>query len=854
MEALLQSTEEFKMFIVAGPDSLTPAKATLSWMLDTGTQVTMISVNAAKRLKRALTPIQQMHLHCVSAFATQTTQLQMCRLDDLRLYDPSTKTFSDARSTMVLIHPSLTVHDCVMGMNTILDFGLVIATFTGKVRTSDGKSLTLFTAKQERIWRRRGQGPTGGLPANTRSGTRWNTRVETEYTEDDRQQLEKAKRIVRKREQEEEELCRRITNTRVGQHESGEEPDSPNVYQPCRRLVRVADLMDESSQNTDTSMVGATSTLSVSMDTEESAEDIKTPNKYGGIRKPDVDRTTCYICTAREHLKGEHRVGAGADTMNESGPACTDNRPAPLPSQIQNAPEEEPWTPMTSKAHGSGAGEERTKETTSAELMQRTRRLFDETESATTNDTRQRESTSTDMEQQTRALFESDSEESFHPEDTPEHYESYDSDDSAVLRKQARELFDKPKWNNTEWQQYAQLEHRRVRAMQREYEREYVQYQEMAKTASGRVPPYVWPHDRDIDRTGRAITEQWMNDQRRARANNMLEYVQYQEMAQTASGSVPPYVWPHDRDVDRTGRTIIEQWMNDQRKAQREAVRSYTPAFPDESNTDVEVTIEVTGTDERTAPPTRDKDDATIQIMQASVSARLHRTDIPPAKLNEGGKAKGHLLRDTVAEAAGYGSYLPVKVNGKLTIWHADSGASVSQISPDMLLEFDPPLRKVDEGEVHFNSAESASAAAVELYEGEVAIMHMESGICTHTVTTRVVCNPKVKKKTVLMGLNTLKDLAMSERYNDDTLIDAEGRPYRIPEGLADTVTVTTATRPGVEQDTPAPGTTTRYQQDSSARSNVGVESANANLAVDRERIRLWRIRSHSFRPGGGTR
>ena len=50
---------------------------------------------------------------------------------NLRLYDPSSNTFSEARDMLVFISDKLSAHDRIAGMNTMLDFGLTLQVSKG---------------------------------------------------------------------------------------------------------------------------------------------------------------------------------------------------------------------------------------------------------------------------------------------------------------------------------------------------------------------------------------------------------------------------------------------------------------------------------------------------------------------------------------------------------------------------------------------------------------------------------------------------------------------------------------------------------------------------------------------------
>ena len=131
-------------------------------------------------------------------------------------------------------------------------------------------------------------------------------------------------------------------------------------------------------------------------------------------------------------------------------------------------------------------------------------------------------------------------------------------------------------------------------------------------------------------------------------------------------------------------------------------------------------------------------------------------------------------------DATKFGAYMPIVVNDIATVWHVDSGATLTQISPDMLAQFENSVIKVDEGPINFNSAVGSENTRVTLYRAtEVALMLRETNLFTESASTHIICNPELAPNTMLFGLGSLKDLGVIDDYVNDTLIDSSGRPFR---------------------------------------------------------------------------
>ena len=65
----------------------------------------------------------------------------------------------------------------------------------------------------------------------------------------------------------------------------------------------------------------------------------------------------------------------------------------------------------------------------------------------------------------------------------------------------------------------------------------------------------------------------------------------------------------------------------------------------------------------------------------------------------------------------------------------------------------------------------------------------MESGIKSESISGYIVGNPKVRRGTLLFGLNLQKPLLLADTSHADVIVDAEGKPFRkFPEAYRKTL------------------------------------------------------------------
>ena len=137
-------------------------------------------------------------------------------------------------------------------------------------------------------------------------------------------------------------------------------------------------------------------------------------------------------------------------------------------------------------------------------------------------------------------------------------------------------------------------------------------------------------------------------------------------------------------------------------------------------------------------------------------------------------------VRLMVEEAANQGAYIPVRIGDTLSTWYYDSGAGISQFTPEALRQLRPFLEKVDWDEVKFVTAKDISKTTMTLYRAKsCSLMQMESQVTSAPAQTYFLCNPHLKTYGRLFGVNSMKDLRLCDRHVNDVVEDELGRLFR---------------------------------------------------------------------------
>ena len=134
-----------------------------------------------------------------------------------------------------------------------------------------------------------------------------------------------------------------------------------------------------------------------------------------------------------------------------------------------------------------------------------------------------------------------------------------------------------------------------------------------------------------------------------------------------------------------------------------------------------------------------------------------------------------------IREAASLGSFMPACVGNYVAAWLFDTGASLSQASPELIKAMLPYLTEVAQDEVEFISVESKSKLSMRLFKCEVfSLVQVEARRKSKPCITYVVENPKVHTFPLLLGLQTMCDLDLSATFRAGVVMDPEGSPYRL--------------------------------------------------------------------------
>ena len=154
---LMEQTKHLRSFVLAGPKEGVPAVVLSSWLSDTGTEVSQISPQAAERMWHAITIIQSAKVRCITAFSTEDKNLRVCIIRGLRLWNPDTNAWTF--DTFAFINATLAAHECILGMNSIVDMGLTIDASAGTISTKEGVRVPMLNEMQVTRWKAHGREP-----------------------------------------------------------------------------------------------------------------------------------------------------------------------------------------------------------------------------------------------------------------------------------------------------------------------------------------------------------------------------------------------------------------------------------------------------------------------------------------------------------------------------------------------------------------------------------------------------------------------------------------------------------------------------------------------------------------------
>ena len=134
-----------------------------------------------------------------------------------------------------------------------------------------------------------------------------------------------------------------------------------------------------------------------------------------------------------------------------------------------------------------------------------------------------------------------------------------------------------------------------------------------------------------------------------------------------------------------------------------------------------------------------------------------------------------------VKEAAALSSYMPISF-GDQAIWALyDSGATISQATPETIKKLKPYLEELDVDQVQFISAEKQTVGKMRLFGCALtSLVQVESGQRSAPAYTLVVENPLLKSFPFLIGLQTMSDLQLVTDHGHGLVRDGDGRPFRL--------------------------------------------------------------------------
>ena len=935
MHRLLHQVNKMGVYVLACTNPNTPAEIPTSWLFDTGTEISQISMSLSKTLWASLTPVETIRAECVTAFSKQNMDLQLCLLHRFQLMDPMEGVKQKPITTHVMINPKLRVHGCVLGRNTMKDLKIMCNLRSDTIHTYTGKRIHMLTKEDEKIWAMYHddelaedtlEGPTGpkANPASTqrsadnsasyRSKSKPPQRVRTKntkpkkwakerkqvkkqvserwgktidrYTADDREQLRLAKQRMQRQVKEDQDLVDRVAKVAISTQKQHSPKGSPMRYQPYQRLVRVADILEQSPSESEGSLLGG-HTMPSALETSDAS-------------------SMSSVTATPWQTKAKTMLGPSETTTPE-----TDSPPwaaaYPLPMQymadgtpissdmamhtpIKLSKAKQPWTP-TSLPKTATRSHETDVTLDSETLYRQTQILFASPVQPITQTPNARVQTKLSFQrdgERTQLSFQrADIDKANGAEEFPVDNALMNSLDVSLPADVLRQLdpaatgpdtssidADKVRLlpfriDNRLWTVHRAGDTPVDRVM-----RDVANYQSFILAGPDipmpRSPMASWIYDtgtqvsqispqaaerlwkalRPVQRTRlfcvTAFDSQAHNMQLCELRNLQLNDPEYGSVSQRRNTLVfiNTSLTAHEcilgmntmMDFQLTADTLAghvytpdgkrftllksrqeHMWSTHGRQkmvippdpdpdpenpSAEEDKTMVVPIVPANTPTLREVTCRVqapdsdghaavsTGDGRRNLDSSENKKavaTATMNACQASLQHASHgnnhqeRDEAAKGTRSQFKTTKtSTTLQQTLQDAASYGAYMPIVVNGIAMLWHVDSGATLTQVSPDMLPAFQNTLIKLDEDKVNFSSAVGATTTKAVLYQAkQVSLLHMDANKLTVPRSTRIVCNPQLAAGTMLFGLGSLKDLKVRDDFGNDTLIDECGRPFR---------------------------------------------------------------------------
>ena len=949
MHRLLNQVNKMGIYVLACTNPNTPAEIPTSWLFDTGTEISQISMSLSKTLWSSLTPIETIRAECVTAFSKQNMDLQLCLLHRFQLMDPMEGVKQKPITTHVMINPKLRVHGCVLGRNTMKDLKIMCNLRSDTIHTYTGKRIHMLTKEDEKIWAMyHDDDPTGGAPddptgpsepdnnanesthaKDTKKSTtkRYTTtsskshkskgkppqRVRTgntnkvqqkgskntkpkrwakerrqvkrqvserwgktmgRYTADDKQQLKLAKQRIQQDMQEDQKLIDRVANVAISSQPSVSPHGSPMQYQPYQRLVRVADILDQSSDMSEGSLLGARAMPSI-LESSAMSSVSSTANTPWQTRMQPERGSRETTATDTDSPPWAAAYPLPMQFMEDGTPISSEMA---MHTPIKCAQTRQPWTPE--RFHeATGMTPEDNNTLDSETLYRQTQTLFASPVPLATFTPNAKVQTKLSFQRVHASNFEEHEE---FPVDT----ELMDSLNTSLPADVLQQLDPtaaepQPKRTNGKMDKNHLLP---IRIDSRLWTAEkagntpvdrlmqtIANYQSFilagpdipmpqspmaswiydsgtqVSQVSAQAAQRLWKAIRPVQRTRLfcvtafesqahsmqlcELRDLQLNDPESgnlSQRRNTLVFINtalsahecilgmntmmdFQLTADTLAGYVftpdgmkftllterqekiwsthgrqklviPPDPDPHSRPLSlEEDQTLI---IPSSKPTLHEVTQRVQP---EERGRAMHANKR---DDERIHDPVEREVSAATSSMSACQASLQHASHKGRSRdLNDAvDKTKSQIkptheattLQQTLQNAASYGAYMPIVVNGIALLWHVDSGATVTQISPDMLPAFQNTLIKLDEDEVNFNSAVGATTTKAVLYRADqVSLIHLDAGKVTVPRSTSIVCNPQLAAGTMLLGLGSLKDLRVRDDFNNDTLIDECGRPFR---------------------------------------------------------------------------
>ena len=697
-----------------------------SWLYDSGALVSQISGEAAARLWSTLNPLGLANLICETATRKETVSRQLCMLKGIQLLDVSRGNQSVKVDTHFMINPDLTIHPFVMGLNTMADLRLACCMRTERVTDESGITFKLLSANKARRW----DVSDGGLASPVKREA-FDTRTPSlkfdggggTSTYESRDDGSSATRDPQ-------EASAKDSRSSY-KSRSGEQPAlSASIPKNNRTATARSRRSEASRANRSFYASNHRTAVPPGMDRRGKAA----RGRDSAPRRKKTGKTRFYA-VALGYAPGIYQSDRSARKAYE-GFSCPIHRvfkSKELAVAFMNEHCREKWVDDTSQK-GSAPCRSSTSETrvsaaytpVDRHRVKRTSRRMKE------------------WEKEDQDMVERIARVSLAASATVDALAPHLARGTVVSRTRLRRL--------TESSSSDSPDEGHLNPRERPPASSYVEEEAVENSPTRKSHPVTPERDSSLDSAEGIIIGE----------NSHEDFSQLVEDLSPISASSYPR---RNRDTPPASTTPVHDESDASYHMYRYTKQLFNSPPPNTKAAAATVT---------TQPEDTADHEETGSVRSAPSKLRLFVS-------GDGLRVAMSEMKVAIKAAASLGSYIPAAVGNYAATWLFDSGACLSQASPERIRDMEAYLTPVDQAEVEFISVESRSRLPMKLFKCErFSLIQVEAAQRSEECPTYIVENPKMTTFPLLLGLQTMSDLDLAASFRNSMVRDPVGNPYRL--------------------------------------------------------------------------